>query len=560
MQRYTSAVVVALFTALVLAAPALAGNPAAGFTDTLVVDNLDQPTAIAFLPDSTLLVTEQGGNLELFDGNNTTTLVSIPVCTGPELGLLGIALDPNFGTNGFIYLYRSNGPNCGSSTNRFNEVVRVTMSGGSISLGSLSVLLSGIRTDNGNHNGGVLRIGPDNKLYVGAGDSGIGDNQGAPGSSTNPYSQDLTSLNGKVLRLNLDGSAPGDNPFVGMGSDRGEIWAYGFRNPFRMSFDDSTGKLWIGDVGDSTVEEVDIGVSGGNYSWPRCEGNLQGPPNSPQPCVVGSDVAPVFTYPHSGGTSLGTCIIGGAFAGSAFGSMAGDYVFGDCVSSNIYHIALNLARDGFTGSAAEVSTGAGTPSDFVPGPDGAMYYTAVGAGEVRRLAAETPGTDELLAGKRVRLTDNASPSRKAVSALSRDATIDLGGGPGSGDDPKMHDGSLRVLSTAGGFDNTYPMPGGSWTYIGDPADRRGYRYRDPKQINGPVKSATLKDGKLQVSARGSGLGHTLASNPDPVSVVLETGGKHYCLTLGASTSATSSFTAGRQFTAKDASAPGACPP
>src|SRR5262249_51703906 len=316
MQRYTSAVVVALFTALVLAAPALAGNPAAGFTDTLVVDNLDQPTAIAFLPDSTLLVTEQGGNLELFDGNNTTTLVSIPVCTGSELGLLGIALDPNFGTNGFIYLYRSNGPNCGSSTNRFNEVVRVTMSGGSISLGSLSVLLSGIRTDNGNHNGGVLRIGPDNKLYVGAGDSGIGDNQGAPGSSTNPYSQDLTSLNGKVLRLNLDGSAPGDNPFVGMGSDRGEIWAYGFRNPFRMSFDDSTGKLWIGDVGDSTVEEVDIGVSGGNYSWPRCEGNLQGPPNSPQPCVVGSDVAPVFTYPHSGGTSLGTCIIGGAFAGS----------------------------------------------------------------------------------------------------------------------------------------------------------------------------------------------------------------------------------------------------
>jgi glucose/arabinose dehydrogenase len=562
MRRSLSAMVFAALAPLV--APAWAGTPAPGFTDTLYVGSLDQPTAIAFLPDGRLLITEKGGNLVLFDGSTTTTLVTIPVCSDSEMGLLGVAVDPSFSTNGFIYLYRTNAADCSTSTGRFNGVVRVTMSGASVSLGSLTVLLSGIVTDNGNHDGGVLRIGPvDQKLYVGAGDSGNGDNQGGPGSSTNPYAQDLTSLNGKILRLNLDGTAPVDNPFVGMGIDRPEIWAYGFRNPFRMSFDGGTGKLWIGDVGDLTVEEVDIGVAGGNYSWPLCEGNLQGPPNMPQPCARSGDIAPVFTYPHGGATSLGTCLIGGAFAGSAFGSMTGDYVFGDCTASEIYYLALNVTRDGFVGSAAPVSTAAGTPSDFVQGPDGAVYYVAFSDAEVRRLAPVVSATDTLLAGSFLGLRDNAvHPGRKGATAVSKDtAAIDLGGGPGSGDDPTLQGGSLRVVSTTGGFDNTYPMPASAWHYIGEPAKGKGYWYRDRKLVNGPVRMATLKGGKLlRVSGRGSGLGHTLASNPDPVSVVLQTGGKHYCLTFGTSTSATMKFTSGTRFTARHASAPAACPP
>src|SRR5262249_33355723 len=160
--------------------------------------------------------------------------------------------------------------------------------------------------DNGNHNGGVLRIGPvDSKLYVGVGDTGLGDNQGGPGSSTNPYAQDLNELEGKVLRLNLDGTPPTDNPFFGQVGKRGEIFAYRFRNPFRMSFDDTTGSLWVGDVGDLTVEEIDIATSGGNYAWPHCEGTL------PSGCEQPGDIDPIFTYLHSGGTSLGTCLIGG---------------------------------------------------------------------------------------------------------------------------------------------------------------------------------------------------------------------------------------------------------
>src|SRR5439155_7013053 len=351
---------VTLLTLLALVQPVRAGTPEPGYSDTLYAGGLSEPTALAFLPGGRLLITQKSGELMLLDGGSTSTLVTIPVCTDSEMGLLGIALDPAFGSNGFIYLYRTHqgsSPPCGGN-GRVNEVVRVTMGPGDTgSLGSLTVLLTGMRTDNGNHDGGVLRVGPDSKLYAGVGDTGLGDNMGGPGSSTNPYAQDLNELEGKILRLNLDGTVPADNPFFGQVGKRGEIFAYGFRNPFRMSFDDMTGMLWVGDVGDLTVEEIDIMIAGGSYSWPRCEGNLQGPPNAPTPCVVGTDVAPIFTYLHSGPSSLGTCLIGGSFAGAAFGALSsGNYVFGDCTSSNVYLATVNGTRDGFTGSPVLVSS------------------------------------------------------------------------------------------------------------------------------------------------------------------------------------------------------------
>jgi glucose/arabinose dehydrogenase len=382
-----------------------AGDPMPGFSDTPYVTGLSLPTAIAFLPDGRLLITEKGGTagagtaaLKLFDGTGTTTLLTLPVCTDSEMGLLGVAVHPDFARNGFVYLYRSQPGKggCGTSTERFNQVVRGTMAGGSVNPDSLTILLDGIRTDNGNHDGGGLRIGPDQKLYVGVGDTGLGDGQ-SPGAATNPYAQDLSSLNGKILRLNLDGSVPADNPFVGTAGARGEVWAYGFRNPFRMSFDDRTGTLWIGDVGDLMVEEIDLGVAGGNYGWPHCEGTL--PPGCERP----GDIDPIFTYLHSGPRSLGTCLIGGAFAGSVFGPLAGDYVFGDCTASVVYRVTPNAARNDLAGEPTAIATNAGTPSDFVTGPDGAIYYVADGGGEVRRLATVaspttiTPSTSTTLA-------------------------------------------------------------------------------------------------------------------------------------------------------------------
>jgi glucose/arabinose dehydrogenase len=401
--------------------PTRAGDPAPGFVDTPYVTGLSNPTAVAFLPDGRLLITEKGGTggpgtaaLKLFDGTGTTTLLTLPVCTDAEMGLLGVAVAPDFARTGFVYLYRSEAGvgGCETPTGRFNQVVRGTMADGSVDAGSLTVLLDGIRTDNGNHDGGVLRIGPDQKLYVGVGDTGLGDNQGGPGSSSNPYAQDLSSLNGKILRLNLDGSVPADNPFVGTAGARGEVWAYGLRNPFRMSFDGRTGTLWIGDVGDLTVEEIDLGVAGGNYGWPHCEGTL------PSGCEQPGYIDPIFTYPHSGAGSLGTCLIGGAFAGAAFGALAGDYVFGDCTSSLVYHVTPNAARDGLAGPPTVTSRNAGVPADFVTGPDGAIYYVAEGAGEVRRLAT-------VLAGGQSSTTISSTTTTSTTTLASTTSTTTL---------------------------------------------------------------------------------------------------------------------------------------
>lgn len=389
MTKRLSTVLLAAAALWATPAPARATVPT-GFIETVVASSLSLPTAIAFLPDGRMVVTEKQGGLKLVDGGTTTTLASVPVCSGSEMGLLGIEVDPAFASNGFLYLYRTaaGAGGCGTDTGRSNQVVRVTMAGNSVSLASLTVLLTGIRTDVGNHDGGALRIGPDGFLYVGAGDSGLGDNAGGPGSATNPYAQALDSLNGKILRIALDGSIPPGNPFAGQAGRRGEIWAYGFRNPFRIAFDPSSGRLWVNDVGDFTWEEIDVVGPGDNGAWPRCEAN------APAGCAQPGDVAPVFAYPHSGPSSLGSSITGAAFAGSLLVGRTGDYLFADFASGKIFVAALDAARTGFAEAPQVLVTAAGGPVDLVTGPDGALYYASFNTGQVRRVAsASTPPTD-----------------------------------------------------------------------------------------------------------------------------------------------------------------------
>jgi glucose/arabinose dehydrogenase len=357
---------------------ARAGTPAAGFADVAAVTGLSAPTATAFLPDGRMIITEQGGTLKLFDGTTTTPVVDIPVCAGGETGLLGIAVDPAFASNGYLYLYRTESAgDCGSATGRSNEVIRVTMGpGNTVALASLVVIKTGFRTDNGNHNGGCLRLGPDGKLYVAVGDTGLGDNQGGPGSSTNPYASDLNALEGKVLRLELDGSVPADNPFVGQIGKRPEIFASGFRNPWRFGFDPMSGRLWLGDVGDATVEEIDIVTAGGAYGWPNCEGTL------PTMCEQPGDIPPIYTYQHNGGSAA---ITGGAFA--LGGTLAGEYFFGDSSLSTIWQASPTGTRDGITGAPVPVISDADGPVDIVFGPDGALYYAAINVGQIRRVTS-----------------------------------------------------------------------------------------------------------------------------------------------------------------------------
>jgi glucose/arabinose dehydrogenase len=553
---WTRVPAVLFLVTLALAAPAGAGSPISGFQETVFQGGLSGPTAIAFLPDGHMLITEQSGALKLSDGTSVSTLINIPVCSAVEMGLLGVAVDPDFASNGFVYLYRTKNPgSCASPTGRVNEVVRITIGpGDTVDPTTLTVLLTGALTGDGeNHNGGCLRIGPDGKLYVGVGDTGTGDNQGGPGSSTNPYSQNLSVLMGKVLRINLDPNdlIPADNPFVGQSGKRPEIFAYGFRNPFRFSFDPLTGKLWVADVGDLTVEEIDIVTSGGNYGWPNCEGTL------PSGCELPGDIDPIFTYLHSGSSSLGECIIGGGFAPSGFGGFDNDYFFGDCVSSNIYSAAPTGAQRDGVSTPASFLTGGNTPSDIIFGPDGALYYVAESGGEVRRVAPILP-PDQPVFGSKLTLKDNATnPAKKSLTMLSMDGIV-------LGDDPTIAGGplggSLEVVSESPGaaFDECYPLPAANWSIIGKLTDHKGFTYKDGKLLAGPVKSAQVNANKLvKASGKGSALGFSLgATSPGPVTVILSLGTRRYCATFGGTTK----FTASKSFSAKAAPTPASCPP
>ena len=245
--------------------------------------SLSEPTGVAFLPTGRLLAIQKGGALKVqtaVGATTSSTLTTLGVCSGGEMGLLGIATDPNVGDQ------RLHLPVPDAERRELQQhdralqergAARHARSGDTVNSGSLVSLLSGIGTGRaGNHNGGGMRIGTDGLLYV-----GVGDQTPGRGDPNNP-AQNLASLSGKVLRIGLNGSVPASNPFVGQAGRRPEIFAYGFRNPWRSGIDPATGRLWVGDVGENTeFEEIDVIQSGGDYSWPACEGT------GPSGCAVG---------------------------------------------------------------------------------------------------------------------------------------------------------------------------------------------------------------------------------------------------------------------------------
>jgi hypothetical protein len=307
----------------------------------------------------------------------------------------------------------------------------VTVAGETADPGSLVVLFDGIATDNGNHDGGCLRIGPDGMLYVATGDTGRGD-FGQPGEATNPYAQNLRRPEGKILRMTLAGAAAPGNPFgVEIGGAAPFVFAYGLRNPFRFAFQPATGLLWAGDVGQNTWEEIDVVPSGGNLGWPQCEGF------EPVGTCPGASVPPVHVYRH--GARRGSVTGGVFYTGTQFSSpFHGSYFFGDFVRDEIYWAVPRETNDGFRRTPDVFVTAADGPVDFTVGPDGGLYYVAFSAGEVRRVLqvglATTPCTHAVAGGLRRWIADRL---RAIDRCMRRDGQEECIPPPGPASTPVM---------------------------------------------------------------------------------------------------------------------------
>ncbi len=353
------------------------------------VSGLAAPTSIKNAGDgsSRLFVTEQRGTIRIIrDGAlEPTPFLDIRdrVQSGGERGLLDVAFHPNFESNGLFWVDYTD--------DRGRTVVSrfKTISTGQADSASEMIFLR-IEQPFANHNGGQIVFGPDGYLYVGMGDGGSG---GDPGNRA----QNLTSLLGKLLRIDVNQGPPArippDNPFVGRADAAGEIWAYGLRNPWRFSFDRQTGDLFIGDVGQNAVEEIDFQPAddrgGENYGWRRMEGSSCYDPTSN--CNDGSLVQPILEYDHPPG-GCGSVTGGYRYRGALHPRLAGAYLFADYCEGTL---DLGVEEGGSWRRIGPRSINIGV-STFGEDESGELYLADIGRGVMYRigLPLETPAITE----------------------------------------------------------------------------------------------------------------------------------------------------------------------
>lgn len=303
------------------------GGPAPKIALRPVVNQLRQPLALMHAGDGSgrLFIVEQKGVIRILKNG---VLLNIPfldirdrVISGGEKGLLGLAFHPDFLKNGRFFV------NYTTSKKGLKTIISEYKADKSLESAhpkNENILLT-IPQPFENHNGGNIAFGPDGKLYIGMGDGGAGNDPEGHG-------QNLSSLLGKMLRIDVDrkegGKAyaiPSDNPLRSHSKFAPEIWAYGLRNPWRFSFDSQTGDLWVGDVGQNHREEINIVKRGGNYGWNTMEGTIC-TPGVNQVCDKSQYALPVFDYPRS----EGTVVIGGfVYRGNAIPALKGAYLYGD---------------------------------------------------------------------------------------------------------------------------------------------------------------------------------------------------------------------------------------
>lgn len=357
-----------------------------GFVEAPIAVGLSNATAMEIAPNGDLWVLEQTGAVKRFRAGSTTADIvgqigTLGLSSAGERGLLGIAFDPQYATNQQVFLYYT-----ATSGGVHNRISRFTVNDadaadyffagasaaggdqGSTGTPTQTVIFELDPLSATNHNGGAIHFGPDGKLYVAVGENAVPSN-----------AQSLSTVLGKMLRMNADGTAPSDNPFFGSTSGKNQtIWALGLRNPYTFAFQPGTGRMFINDVGQNTWEEIDEGVAGSNYGWPMIEGDAGTPPSGP-----GAYRGPLYTYLHGSGTFEGFAITGGAFYNPPVANFpapfSGDYFFADYVSDWI-----NVLDVG-SGVASRFATGAGSPVDLRVASDGSLYYLARDQGQVMQV-------------------------------------------------------------------------------------------------------------------------------------------------------------------------------
>jgi glucose/arabinose dehydrogenase len=376
---------VAALLALAIGPAQGAVNLLPGFTQSPVVGGLTGPTDMEFAPDDRLFILEQRGLVRIAksDGTLETFLdISTNVDSAGERGLLGIAFDPAFSTNRWVYLHYTR--KATSTTAVHNRIVRVTANaaGDSIVPGSEKLIfrLNNLSSAT-NHNGGAIDFRTDNKLYIAAGDNAVGTN-----------AQSLSNLKGKILRINKTGTIPENNPFYSSttGNSRA-IWALGLRNPFKFAFQPGTGTMFINDVGESAWEEINRGVRGANYGWNLCEGNHDNPNEAGSVnCSAAPHTAPAHEYTHGSTNTTGCSITAGTFYNPTTiqfpSSYVGDYFFADLCNGWI------RIYDPSTKAATEFATGLSGVVDLeVSKNEGELYYLSRGSpGTVSKIHHTSP--------------------------------------------------------------------------------------------------------------------------------------------------------------------------
>lgn len=353
---------------------------------------LSEPVCITHAGDERLFVLNRAGMIKIVTDSMETVATPFLDITSRvnsgygEQGLLGLAFDPDYASNGFFYVYYTTGSGAGSSRlSRF----RVT-DDPQVADPASEVILLTVQQPYLNHNGGDLKFGPDGYLYLGFGDGGSGNDPQGNG-------QNMGKMLGKMIRIDVSGheetyAIPADNPFAGTQDTLPEIWASGLRNPWRWSFDRLTGDLWIGDVGQNEWEEVDFWPagdnSGPNFGWRCREGLVPTPGVSQAGCnAAGPFVEPVAVFSH---VPQGWCsVIGGfVYRGPQFPRLYGKYIFTDYCAGDFISF-----KEGYALDTLLMTSNSGRYSAFGEDVDGELYVTDMTNGRIWKIVDGCPMDD-----------------------------------------------------------------------------------------------------------------------------------------------------------------------